>query len=607
MDVLDDAEGPLDPRIQIELENLNNATDEINKLEIELDVMDAENQKAECGREHHRRAMLVHDAETKVQQLEEKYRRSIIKARPYFEVLAQCDQMLATQKERVEFLQKGVKEAKHNYSASLRALEEISNQIHQQRRDFDMVANGPREPGVGAELISPPESLNYQAELNKLNISRINSLASSSNETDIDDRARDFEDVFVLRQKMDQLSSRSVDGSESTASQWELELQASMEKLNNLPIRKSNFENIDADCRENGDPSIVQKQESDSVEKHVDPEEKSEKNEESEDAKLPSDFDIFKKPLARTDSSSQPQHLGWQSLTQSPINSILNKSKLALKNSLSKSLSNSPINMGNFNFARRKVEGMPTRSVQKDVVAEETTAKNLAAQEKSQNTFENVETRTSESKNVENVNKIDINEPPRTRKIISVDKSSTDIEEFIENCTTIIDDQSDPVLRADEEADIKSSMHPAKPTPSSLRVADQEDTSTKVQVQKYREQENLGWRSVDSSPNKTCNPTSSRPAKFANNNVSEGFFECPGLRKSKSRTSSVKELPLLAIFEPSAANNMPKDRSCSMVNLAEKQNLKTLLDSTSLGNIQTVSVDKLATARQNLVNRDNSD
>jgi len=99
-------------------------------------VMDAENQKAECGREHHRRAMLFHDAEKKLIQLEEKHRRAIIKARPYFEVRTQCDQMLATQKERVEYLQQAVKQAKRNYAKSLRALEDISNQIHQQRRDY---------------------------------------------------------------------------------------------------------------------------------------------------------------------------------------------------------------------------------------------------------------------------------------------------------------------------------------------------------------------------------------------------------------------------------------------------------------------------------------
>lgn len=98
--------------------------------------MDADNQKAECGREHHRRATLFHDAEKKAQQLEEKHRRAIIKARPYFELLSYCDQKLSTQKERVECLKKAVKDAKQSYSRSFRALEDISNQIHQQRRDY---------------------------------------------------------------------------------------------------------------------------------------------------------------------------------------------------------------------------------------------------------------------------------------------------------------------------------------------------------------------------------------------------------------------------------------------------------------------------------------
>lgn len=54
-----------------------------------------------------------------------------------------------------------------------------------------MVINGPREPGVGAELVTPDESLNYQDELNKVRISRVNSIASS--DQDIDDREQDFE------------------------------------------------------------------------------------------------------------------------------------------------------------------------------------------------------------------------------------------------------------------------------------------------------------------------------------------------------------------------------------------------------------------------------
>lgn len=38
MESEDAPDNDLDPRIQVELENLNKATDEINKLEIELDV-----------------------------------------------------------------------------------------------------------------------------------------------------------------------------------------------------------------------------------------------------------------------------------------------------------------------------------------------------------------------------------------------------------------------------------------------------------------------------------------------------------------------------------------------------------------------------------------
>lgn len=184
-----------------------------------IKVMDAENKKAECGREHHRRAMLFHDAEKKLVQLEEKHRRAIIKARPYFEVKAQCDQMLETQKGRVEYLQQTVKEAKRNYATSLRTLEEISNQIHQQRRDYgslkhvyrdtqsgksmffifllnacnisDIVANGPREPGVGAELIGSDTCQKYENEFNSNDSCKISPIRY--NEGGSNEKLRDIE------------------------------------------------------------------------------------------------------------------------------------------------------------------------------------------------------------------------------------------------------------------------------------------------------------------------------------------------------------------------------------------------------------------------------
>ncbi|XP_073811151.1 SH3 domain-binding protein parcas [Musca autumnalis] len=251
-------EDELDPRIKIELENLNTATDEINKLEIELEeanstfrillnestrrlklsskklgscidkarpyyealekakaaqiecqkaavkfqraneihaaaketvalaeqrfmsnshewqfdnawqemlnhatqkVMDAEKQKAECHTEHQKRTQIFHLAEQKVQQLEERFRRSIAKSRPYFEEKQICQDQLQTQKNRIEELQAQVQAAKNTYATALRNLERISDDIHRQRGDYPQLLNtpppGPREPGVGAELNSP--------------------------------------------------------------------------------------------------------------------------------------------------------------------------------------------------------------------------------------------------------------------------------------------------------------------------------------------------------------------------------------------------------------------------------------------------------------------
>lgn len=256
-DATDSDEGALDPRIQIELENLNTATDEINRLEIALDeanttfrillndctrrlknkskslgscvekarpyyealdiarqaqmecqraavhyqraneihqaaketvalaeqrflskqhewqfdnawqemlnhatikVRDAETKKAESGREHHKRAVFFHTAEQKLQQLEQRLHRQIVKSKPYFEEKLLCNDQLAAQKERVEVLQSQVAAVKGAYAASLKELERISEEIHCKRNKNKQVdvdqepPAGPREPGVGAEL-----------------------------------------------------------------------------------------------------------------------------------------------------------------------------------------------------------------------------------------------------------------------------------------------------------------------------------------------------------------------------------------------------------------------------------------------------------------------
>nr|CAI5840166.1 unnamed protein product [Callosobruchus analis] len=122
-------------------EMLNHAT---------MKVMEAENDKAESGREHQRRARICADIEEKLKQQEEKAGRAISKARAYFDEKQLCQEQLNTQKERIETLKRDIIAAKQHYAQTLKNLEQISNEIHEKRRE--VLLRGPREPGVGAEL-----------------------------------------------------------------------------------------------------------------------------------------------------------------------------------------------------------------------------------------------------------------------------------------------------------------------------------------------------------------------------------------------------------------------------------------------------------------------
>ncbi|XP_055857568.1 SH3 domain-binding protein 5 homolog [Episyrphus balteatus] len=354
-------DGELDPRIQIELENLNTATDQINKLEIELEeanstfrillnestrrlklsskklgnciekarpyhealekareaqiecqrvavkfqraneihaaaketvalaeqrfmsnshewqfdnawqemlnhatqkVMDAEKQKAESHAEHQLKARLFNAAEMKVQQLEERFRRSIAKSRPYFEEKQICQDQLQTQKNRIQELQAQVQNAKQTYSTALRNLERISDEIHRQRGDFVAMTTpppGPREPGVGAELASLPD---FNLELERCDLPSMGgsemSLTTTTSssvrserggdggadmETDNEDEQQqqiDEDLVEELRKKVKTLAVRPVEGGDGQQEQdvWESELNATVDKLDHLMMMK---------------------------------------------------------------------------------------------------------------------------------------------------------------------------------------------------------------------------------------------------------------------------------------------------------------------------------------------------------------------------------
>ncbi|XP_037769242.1 SH3 domain-binding protein 5-like isoform X2 [Chelonia mydas] len=183
----EDVEEELDPRIQEELEHLNQANEEINRLELQLDaqqetqkaalryeravsmhnaaremvfvaeqgvmadknrldptwqemlnhatckVNEAEEERLHSEREHQRVTRLCQQAEAKVQSLQKSLKRVIVKSKPYFELKAQFNQILEEHKAKVTGLEQRVSQAKMRYSVALRNLEQISEQIHARR------------------------------------------------------------------------------------------------------------------------------------------------------------------------------------------------------------------------------------------------------------------------------------------------------------------------------------------------------------------------------------------------------------------------------------------------------------------------------------------
>nr|XP_023024733.1 SH3 domain-binding protein 5 homolog [Leptinotarsa decemlineata]XP_023024734.1 SH3 domain-binding protein 5 homolog [Leptinotarsa decemlineata] len=194
-------------------EMLNHAT---------MKVMEAENQKAECGRDHQRKALIFKEIEEKLKQQEDKLQKFIVKSRPYFDEKSLCQEQLSTQKSRIGTIKQEISKSKNFYAQTLKNLEQISNEIHLKRQgrkhDNDLLKR-PREPGVGAEL-------NYAFEETSL-AKKYRSLPDISSELDKYDACSENSASIV--------TSSAV--SERDEDEFVDEVEEVSKKLNNLDVR----------------------------------------------------------------------------------------------------------------------------------------------------------------------------------------------------------------------------------------------------------------------------------------------------------------------------------------------------------------------------------
>lgn len=316
---------------------------------------------------------------------------------------------------------------------------------------------------------------------------------------------------------MGHLGRRSVDGSEATSNQWELELQASMEKLNSAPFNSKDSENGERktgeetyEKKETCDTRLRDKKDTidlaDNLECNLDS--KSEVSTERTSnlfKKLSTDVDTNKGSIDVVQSVSSST--SFQSLCYNFINSVQTRSKYI--NDITKSLYKESVNKRDY-----FVEAV--NSSEKKVV-------DLNASTYLTNRISEVDIRNSKSQT----------------------NAKNNIEDIKSNCSM-------PKLNDSMESNVNDSMV----TTNVTSIDSLKGLSTSV------------CYSANSSPIKSVNLFSSKN-KLSSNNELNRIQSKTTIERNKS--SSIKELPLLSLIGiPTTSFPTRKEKSSSMNDLNSK-------------------------------------
>jgi len=383
---------------------------------------------------------------------------------------------------------------------------------------------------------------------------------------------------------MEHLDKRSVDGSESKFTQWELELQASMEKLNRLSIEKTS----NAKERDNAQSSsnLRDALESNTVNRTTcynlltaEQSNTRDLNQFSRSAKKDSDT-VFEE----NNTAFVGKQIPYLRRSCSTINSaaLSNTSIIVSKSNISKSLSNSSMNRIASNLKNRITKQVEDANISKYVP----------------NRISRVDRKDRKAQSSWNI--VSAN--------IDIDATSENQER--DDCNT----NDTLVNRSHVQSTNLSSTRAANAKSLPGSNSSERHTAVSSVVSQGSSQDDIALlqtRSGCNIPQKggaSCSANSS-PMKVKKLLMSSKSLNSASvddidgesiIRKYKSKTASIRELPLLSFFGRTSA--AIRGKSCSMVDLDSKQNLKTLLDNSLLGNIQAVSAERLANVRHKLVN-----
>lgn len=377
-----------------------------------------------------------------------------------------------------------------------------------------------------------------------------------------------------------------MDGSESRFTQWELELQASMEKLNRLSVgnsllvRKRDAQSS-SDLRNTVDAGVVNNFLS---------------------AEIWQSLNQFPKSTKDPETFEKNEFVGGRPTTHlqrscSMINSMItlqDASTLASTSNTSKSLNGSPVNRSTSNFENRniteKAESADTLKYVPNKMCQFNIQNRKAQSSWNINDYSN------------NFNIDATSEEQKRNKCSNTNDSLVNTSHVqLTNLSTMT---------------VSLKFLPAEPTLSKGRCPpDPENRSATfpgISQHLMNSQNDITRSSSNILQKSTSYSANSSPVKLKNRLISSAkssdsenvkrFAEGSTPKQFVNKTPSIKELPLLSLIGPTSALSMLKGKSCSMIDLDDKQNLKMLLDNSRLGNIQAISVERLANVRHKLVN-----
>lgn len=277
-------------------------------------------------------------------------------------------------------------------------------------------------------------------------------------------------------------------------------------------------------------------------------------------------------------------YLQRSSLTTNSMTALRSpEAKIISKSNTSKSLSSSPVNRRTSNFGNKKVT---KKAASVDMTK-------YVPNKISQFDIEGRATQSSWNINISNVD-ADITNEKQKRNDYNNASDNLVSKSYLEFTSLPYTQTSHNIeflpSKANSSEDV--SRHPMN----------SQDNATLLPIRSNCSTPKSASCSANSTPVKLKSSLTSSSGSSDNEITKQHLNARSTSKKFSVKTASIKELPLLSLFGRTSTLSMIRGKSCSMIDLDNKQNLKTLLDNSRLGDIQAISAERLAYVRHKLVN-----